>query len=171
MFCRLAPLSSIETEVHSFHSLIRMISSDYPSILNDESYRLISEREQQVVFESNRDIFLTSNTLNVSYSQQTKSIIRNINLLKSHSISPTDFSTFLSSQTTQIPDHLNKKYSDFARIYALFDSFLKDQRLYSPTDFASTLSTNQEFLDLFARVFLFPIFSQLAIFALVYFFD
>ena len=153
MFCRLAPLSSIETEVHSFHSLIRMISSDYPSILNDESYRLISEREQQVVFESNRDIFLTSNTLNVSYSQQTKSIIRNINLLKSHSISPTDLSSFLSSQTTKIPDQLYKKYSDFARIYALFDSFLKDQHMYSPIDFASTLTTNQEFLDLFARVF------------------
>ena len=60
----------------------------------------------------------------------------------------------------EFTDHLNKKYSDFARIYALFDSFLKDQRLYSPTDFASTLSTNQEFLDLFARVFLFPIFHS-----------
>lgn len=152
MFCSLTPLSSIEAEVHSFHSLFRMISSDYPNILNDESFRLINEREQLVVFESNREIFLPSNIQNVSFSQQTKFIIRNINLLKSYNVSSTDFKAFIASKANQIPEHLFKKYSDFARIYALFDSYLKDQHLYSSTDLASILSTNQEFLDLFSRV-------------------
>ena len=149
---RLSPLSSIETEVHSFNSLFRMISSDYPNILDDKPYRLINEREQLVVFESNRDIFLPSNMLNVSYLQQTKSIIRNINILKSHNVSPTDLSAILSSKASELPDHLLKKYSDFARVYALFDSFLKDQRLFSSTDLASALSKKQEFLDLFVKV-------------------
>lgn len=126
--------------------------TDYPDILGDKPFRLINEREQVVVFESNRDLFLPTNNLQYSYTNQTKSILRNMNLLKSSGISPSDFFSLLSSYRSQTVDYLFKRYSDFARIYALFDQYLKDHQLCTFSDVTAELTANNLFADLFVRV-------------------
>ena len=85
---RLAPLSSIETEIGGINSFVRNICKTYHDLYGGEDVHLINHREALVTFESNRHLFLPNGSLFSSNAQTTRLLLKNISLLKSRGISP-----------------------------------------------------------------------------------
>ena len=148
---RNAPLSSISTTITSMSVLARNLFSDFSNSLGMDHMRLINRKEELVLFESNRNLFLPNGSLFNATSQTTSSILSNINLLRSNGISPEDYSIRLECLYESRPkDAYYKKYSAFASIYTLFHQYLLDKGFLTESDLFARLSTDEIVLDTLA---------------------
>ena len=136
----------------SFSSFIRSITKEYSDILQDDTYRIISEEEQFILFESNREYFLSNSNLFQSNVLTTKSILRNIAILKSMGISPSDYSSKLSQLLKDNSSPNAKRYSDFGTIYSVYDQFLHDRKLLTISDITKQLKNDECTLNELAKV-------------------
>lgn len=137
----------------SFSSFIRSITKEYSDILQDDTYRIISEEEQFILFESNREYLLSNSNLFQSNVLTTKSILRNIAILKSMGISPSDYSSKLSQLLKDNSSPNAKRYSDFGTIYSVYDQFLHDRKLLTISDITKQLKNDDCTLNELAKVF------------------
>lgn len=113
---------------------------------------LINHREELVTFESNRDLLLPNGSLFSSNTQTTKLLLRHIGLLKSRGVSPSSFSSQLSSlYQSKEKDIYYKKYSAFAAVYSLYDQLLQDRGLVTESDVIQRVSNDEVILDSIAR--------------------
>lgn len=149
---RLAPLSSIETEIGGINSFVRNICKTYPDLYGGEDVHLINHREALVTFESNRHLFLPNGSLFSSNAQTTRLLLKNISLLKSRGISPSSFSSQLSSlYQSKDKDIYYQKYSALATVYSLFDQWLQDHGLITESDVLQRVLNDQVILDSIAK--------------------
>lgn len=129
----------------------RSIFAEYTSSAGLDNLQLINRREESVLFESNRSLFLPNGSLFNSTPQATSSILSNINLLRSHGISPEEYSARLDSLYTNQPrDSYYTKYSALASIYSLFDHFLHDAGFLTESDLFARIATDDILLDTIA---------------------
>ena len=148
---RNAPLSSISTTITGMSGLARTLFTDFSNSMGMDQMRLINRKEELVLFESNRSLFLPNGSLFNSTSQTTSSILSNINLLRSNGINPEDYSTRLESLYESRPkDAYYKKYSALASIYTLFQQYLQDGGFLTESDLFTHLSTDEILLDAIA---------------------
>ena len=136
----------------SFSSFIRSSTKEYSDILQDDTYRIISEEEQFILFESNREYLLSNSNLFQSNVLTTKSILRNIAILKSMGISPSDYSSTLSQLLKDNSSPNSKRYSDFGTIYSVYDQFLHDRKLLTLSDITKQLKNDECTLNELAKV-------------------
>ena len=136
----------------SFSSFIRSITKEYSDILQDDTYRIISEEEQFILFESNREYLLSNSNLFQSNVLTTKSILRNIAILKSMGISPSDYSSKLSQLLKDNSSPNSKRYSDFGTISSVSDQFLHDRKLLTLSDITKQLKNDECTLNELAKV-------------------
>ena len=136
----------------SFSSFIRSITKEYSDILQNDTYRIISEEEQFILFESNREYLLSNSNLFQSNVLTTKSILRNIAILKSMGISPSDYSSKLSQLLKDNSSPNAKRYSDFGTIYSVYDQFLHDRKLLTLSDITKQLKNDECTLNELAKV-------------------
>ena len=148
---RRAPLSSISTSITSMSGLARTVFTDYSSSLGINELRLLNRKEELVLFESNRGLFLPNGSLFNSTAQTTSSILSNINLLRSNGITPEEYLIRLDSLYESKPkDVYYKKYSALASIYTLFNQYLQDEGFLTESELFNRLSSDEILLDLLA---------------------
>lgn len=115
-------------------SFIRSLAKEYVDILENDTYRIINDEEQFILFESNREQLLVTNNLYESPGFTTRSVLRNINLLKSLEIAPEEYAKRLHTLMNQNKTVDCKRYTDFGTIYALYDQFLQDRKFLTLND-------------------------------------
>ena len=153
---RLSPVGSYETDVNGLSTFLRTTAMNCEDLLGGEKYRLIGEREQFITFEANRHLLMSNSSLFGSNAQMTQSILRNISLLKSRGISPSEYSKRFTSLfpegCSEDTRYYYKKYKDFETIYALFDQLLQDRRLLTMNDLILRLLSNRDVLKQLTQV-------------------
>ena len=134
------------------NSFIHSISKEYSEVLQDGTYRIISDEELYILFESNRQQLLANCNLYESNTLTTKTILRNIRTLQSLDITPQDYSNRLNTLLKGKEIESYKHYVDFATVYALYDQFLQDRKLITPNTILSKLIKDECTLNTIAKV-------------------